>query len=176
MIAVMIILLVFLGGFFTYVAFKPANQTIARSIDIKASPEAIFPWINHSKNMNDWMPWQDSDPNVKMQYSGPNEGVGSKSSWESTGKMGVGQAVIIESIPNQVVKTQLTYTKPMVMSQLAEVSLTAIQDGTKVTWSVDGHNGFFFRLMGVIMNVEKMVGDEFQKGLTKLKNIVEAKK
>ena len=163
-----------LGGFLIYVAMQPAACTISREILIKASPESLFPHINNSKKMNAWMPWQDSDPGVKMQYSGPEEGVGAKSSWESSGKMGLGNAVVVESIPNKSVKTQLTYTKPMEMSQLAEVSLAPVDGGTKVKWSVEAHNGFVFRLIGTIMNMDKMVGGEFEKGLAKLKAMTES--
>lgn len=176
LIKILIIIAVAIGGFLTYVALKPGACNISREIVIKATPEVLFPFINNSRKMNDWMPWQDSDPGVKMQYSGPDEGVGSKSSWDSPGKMGTGNAIVIESVQNRSVKTQLTYTKPMEMAQLAEVSLTPVDGGTKVKWSVDGHNGFMFRLMGVIMNVEKMVGDEFDKGLSKLKIAAEAAK
>lgn len=176
LIKILVVAVVALCGFLIYVALKPSACTISREIVIQASPEALFSYINNSKKMNDWMPWQDSDPGVKMQYSGPEEGVGSKSSWDSNGKMGVGNAVVIESIPNKSVKTQLTYTKPMEMSQLAEVTLTPVDGATKVKWSVDGHNGFLFRLMGIIMNVEKMVGGEFEKGLAKLKTVAEAAK
>lgn len=173
LIKILIIAVVTLGGFLVYVALKPAACTISREIIIKASPELLFTFINNSKKMNDWMPWQDSDPEVKMQFSGPEEGVGSKSSWESSGKMGIGNAIVIESILNKSVKTQLTYTKPMEMSQLAEVTLSPVDGGTKVKWSVDGQNGFVFRLMGIIMNVEKMVGSEFERGLLKLKTQAE---
>ena len=176
LIKMLIIAVVALGGFLVYIALQSEACNISREIDIKASPETLFPYINNSKKMNDWMPWQESDPGVKMQYSGPEEGVGSKSSWESNGKMGIGNALVIESILNKSVKTQLTYTKPMEMLQLAEVTLTPVNGGTKVKWSVDMNNGFFFRLMGAIMNVEKMVGGEFEKGLGNLKSAVEGAK
>ena len=166
----------FLAAFLIYAYFLPTEMKISRELVIKATPEALFPMINHSKKMNEWMPWLDSDPGVKMEYSGPEEGVGSKSSWDSPGKMGTGDAVITESIPNRSVKSQLTYTKPMAMSQIAEVTLTPVQEGTNVKWSVDGHNGFFFRLMGVFVSVDKMVGGEFEKGLNKLKVIAESAK
>lgn len=174
LIKILILLAVLVAGFLIYVAIQPSNCTIAREIIISAKAETLFPHINNSKKMNDWMPWQDSDPGVKIEYSGPEEGVGSKSSWNSTGKMGVGNAVVIESTPNQSVKTQLTYTKPMEMSQIATVTLTPDAEGTKVKWSVDGHNSFMFKLMGIIMNVDKMVGDEFEKGLRKLKATAES--
>lgn len=176
LIKILILFILILGCFLTYIAIKPDSASIiSREIVINVTPDILFPYINNSKKMNDWMPWQDSDPGVKMQYSGPEEGVGSKSSWESSGKMGIGNAIVIESTHNQSVKTQLTYTKPMEMSQLAEVTLTRIDGGTKVKWSVNGHNGFMFKLMGIIMNVEKQVGGEFEKGLAKLKLISESK-
>lgn len=87
--------------------------------------------------------------------------------------MGTGSATIIESIPNHSVKTQLTYTEPMAMSQLAEVTLIPAEESTKVQWSVAGKNGFFVRMVGVFFNFEKMVGGELEKGLNKLKLAVE---
>ena len=166
--------LVLLAGFLTYVAFQPSEMYIVREIFIKAPSEKIFPFINNSQKANSWMPWQESDPGAIMKYSGPEEGVGSTSSWDSPGKMGTGKAEVVESVPNQTVKTKLTYTKPMNMSQMAEVSLTPSADGTIVKWSVKGNNTFLGRLMCVFMNMDKMVGGQFEKGLTKLKNQVEA--
>lgn len=176
LIKILIVVIVIIGGFFAYVAVKPSAYNISREVVISATPETLFPFINNSKKMNDWMPWQESDPGVKIHYTGPDEGVGSKSSWDSTGKMGVGTAVVVESNPVRSVKTRITYTKPMEMSQLSEMSLTPVEEGTKVKWSVDGHNGFIFRLVGVFVNVDKMVGGEFEKGLAKLKNTVETSK
>ena len=62
----------------------------------------------------------------------------------------------------------------MVMKQLAEVSLSPSADGTVVRWSVTGENGFMGKLFGVLMNMDAMVGGEFEKGLGKLKAIAEA--
>ena len=168
-----IILVALLGAFLVYVALRPSEMRVSREIVAQATPEVIFPHINNSEKANAWMPWKDSDPEVKMSYSGPAEGVGSKSSWDSKGQMGTGEALVIESVANQVVKTQLTYTKPFQMSQLAEISLTPVDGGTKIKWSVSGHVGYFFRLLGVFMDCDKMVGNEFEKGLLNLKNRVE---
>jgi hypothetical protein len=112
-----------------------------------------------------------------MIYSGPSEGVGSKSSWDSTGKMGTGTAEVIESIPNKIVKSKLEYTRPMVMSQIALMELTQSANGeVHVRWSVNGHNSFFFRLLGTFFSMDKMVGGEFEKGLAKLKKTAETEK
>lgn len=156
------------GAFLIYVALQPSEFVVARELVIKAPPEVIFPYINNSKKSMEWMPWKDSDPGAQMVYSGPEEGVGATTTWDSPGKMGTGQALVTESIPNQSVKTQLTYTKPMTMSQLAEVSLTPTGDGTLVKWSVTGNNSFVGRIFCVFLNMDKMVGSEFEKGLAAL--------
>jgi hypothetical protein len=171
---IILFLVLILSGLALYAAVKPADMFVARDIVINAPPEIIFPHINDSKKANDWMPWRESDPNVVMQYSGPEEGVGAKSSWDSKGKMGAGEALVIESVPNQTVKTQLIYTRPFTMSQLAEISFTPVEDGTKVTWSVKGQQNFFFRFIGIFMDCDKMIGGEFNKGLANLKKTVEA--
>jgi hypothetical protein len=120
------------------------------------------------------MPWAEGDPTLAIDYSGPAEGVGAKSSWTGN-EMGVGFSEVVESVPNQVVKTKLEYTKPFEMSQLAEVSLTPTEGGTRVNWSVSGHSNFFFRLISVFVNCDAMIGGEFEKGLSKLKTIAETK-
>lgn len=171
---ILIGLVAVIGGFLIYVSTKSGEMFIARETVISAPAEVLFPHINNSKKADGWMPWVDSDPEVKMSYSGPEEGVGSKASWNSNGSMGTGEALVVESIANQAVKTQLNYTKPFQMSQLAEISLTPAPGGTKVRWTVSGQNNFFFRLIGVFMDCDKMIGGEFEKGLLKLKNRIES--
>ena len=170
---ILIAVVLVICGFMAYVAMQPSEMNIARELVVNAAPEAIFPYINNTKKADEWMPWAEIDPSVQTTYSGPEEGLGSTSSWVSSGQMGVGQAVIVESTANQLVKTQLTYTKPMEMSQLAEISLTPSGEGTLVRWAVTGQNTFVSRLFCVFMNMDKMVGGQFEKGLAKLKSKVE---
>lgn len=173
-IVILILLVLALIGLLTYVAKQSPEMVITREIFIKAKPEVLFPHINNSKKSNEWMPWMESDPHVKMIYSGPEEGLGSTSSWDSIGRMGKGNAVVIESLPNKLVRTQLTYTRPMEMSQVAEITLSPSEDGTIVCWSVTGKNNFVGRLFCLFMNMDKMVGGQFEKGLGKLKNKIES--
>ena len=162
--------------FLVYVAFQPTDMNISREIVINAAPDKIFPHLNHSQKANAWMPWSTIDPKAQMTYSGPQEGVGSISKWDSTGQMGTGQAEVVESVLNQSVKTRLTYSKPMVMSQLADISLAPMPQGTRVRWSVQGKNSFMGRVVCVFMNMDKVVGGNFEQGLAKLKSTVEASK
>lgn len=175
---ILISVAVLLAGIFIYVGQKPAAYKISRELALNAPVEAVFPFLNSSKLANDWMPWRDSDPQLKMSYSGPETGVGSTSSWESPGRMGVGKAEVVEAIPNQKIKTKITYEKPMQFTQMSEFLLTANGTGSKVRWSVEGENTFIGRLMCflTVMDMDKYVGGEFEKGLNKLKLLVEAKK
>ena len=175
LIAALIIFILISDVVLILILRKPAEMHISRELLISAKPEVIFPHINNSQKANAWMPWHAEDPHLKMEFSGPPEGVGSTSSWNSKGRMGTGNAVVTESISNKTVKTKLTYVKPMTMSQLAEVSLTAASNGTIVRWSVTGKNNFIGRAMCLFINMDKMVGGSFEKGLSNLKNIVEAK-
>lgn len=163
-------------GFLIYVAVQPSEFVVSRELAINAKPEDVFTHINNSKKSNEWMPWAESDPTAEMVYSGPEEGIGSTTSWDSTGQMGTGKAVVVESVANQMVKTQLTYTKPMNMTQLAEISLTPVNEETVVKWTVSGKNTFIGRLFCVFFDMDKMVGDQFEKGLSNLKKIVESGK
>jgi hypothetical protein len=156
-----------------YAAFQPSEMFFVRELAINATPEVIFPYINNPKKAEEWMPWKDSDPQMVATYSGPEEGVGATSSWDSPGQMGSGEAKVIESILNQSVKTQLTYTKPMQMSQLAEIVLVPSAGATIVRWSVKGENSFVGRLFCLFMDMDKMIGEQFEKGLNTLKVKVE---
>src|SRR5262249_25061936 len=139
----LIVVVLFLG----YVAVKPGDYEISREITINAPAEKIFPYLNSSKLAEKWGPWMDEDPEAKMSYTGPDEGVGSRASWEGGKKLGTGNATIVESVPNQRVGVRLEYAQPMNMTQDAEYLIRAAGDAQIVTWKVRGQNSFMGRLM-----------------------------
>lgn len=161
--------------FIVIAALKPAEYLIQRDVLINAKPDAIFQLLVSPKNADQWMPWKEQDPQVQITYSGPEEGMGSISSWDSPGQMGTGKAEVVGVIPNQSVKTKITYTRPMEMNQDSDFVLTPMGDSTQMTWTVTGSQPFFARLMCTLMfmNMDKYVGGMFEKGLNKLKLIVE---
>ncbi len=170
---VVLVILLAIASLLIYAAFKDSHYRISREIVIKADIAKLFPYINNSQKTNEWMPWAEMDPQMKMTYSGPAEGFGSAAHWESAGPMGVGQSEVIESLLNDKVTTKLKYEKPRAMEQLAEMSLSAVEGGTLVRWSVEGTNDFMGRLVCVFINMDQMVGDMFSKGLNKFKTLME---
>jgi uncharacterized protein YndB with AHSA1/START domain len=163
---------------FVVIAFlKPEEYQIKREVIIDAQPETVFPFLASMKKADQWMPWKEIDPKVETSYEGPEEGVGSISSWNSPGSMGTGKAEVIAVTENQLVKTKITYTKPMQMSQDSEFILTPMGEATQMTWIVRGKQPFFARLMCTLMfmNMDKYVGGMFERGLNKLKLSIEGK-
>lgn len=155
-----------------FAALRPADYEISREVLIEASADKIFPYVNNGKKMDEWSPWVDFDPKAVISYSGPEEGVGSKASWTGGEKLGVGSATVVESVPNQFVKTKLEYVKPFEMTQDASFTLSSKgPTSTLVQWSVKGTSNFAGRLMCTFSftNMDKMVGGIFEQGLAKLK-------
>ena len=167
-------LAVIIVAFFTYVAMQPKHYEIGREIRIAATAGKIFPYINNSQLLNSWGPWSDIDPSVQMNTSGPAEGLGATSSWNSKGKMGVGKATIIESVLHHHVVSKIEYTKPA-MVQTSTLAILADGNGSIVRWSVVGENNFMMLAMCVFMrhSIDEMVGGMFDLGLKKLKTKLE---
>jgi len=171
-LAALAILAVLLG----YAALKSPDYVVSREITINASADKIFPYLNNSKLAEQWGPWLETDPQAKMNYLGPDAGVGSRTSWDSAGQLGTGSATIVESVSNQRVGIKLEYTKPMSMVQMSDYIIQASGNQSVVTWKVQGKNNFIGRIMCMFMDMDKMVGGMFEKGLNNLKTLVEKSK
>lgn len=172
-----------IGGIFVLVIlavvilalFQPKEFRVERSVVINSEASAIFPYLNNPRKMNEWNPWVEKDPNAKATFEGPEEGVGAKNAWEGNREVGVGSAVIIESIPNELVKVQLNFLEPMRATHFTSYILTPEGAATKLTWAMEGKNNFFSRILCIFLNMDKMVGPTFEKGLLTLKSKVENK-
>jgi len=113
-------------------AVKSPHYEVKRDILIQASENKVFPYLNNAKLMDSWNPWSEEDPQVKMSFSGSAE--------TSEGRMGTGSATVIESIPNQSVKTKIEYLKPFQMVQESQMTIQPSGTGSTVTWRVYGEN------------------------------------
>ena len=113
------------------------------------------------------------DPNAKEVHEGPAAGAGAKMSWSGNNKVGEGSMTITESRPNDFVRFRLEFLKPFAATNTAEFTFKPQGNQTVVTWSMFGHNNFMGKAMGLIMNCDKMVGGQFEKGLAQLKSVAE---
>ena len=156
------------------VAMQPADFRIARSAIISAPANVVFPHVNEFKKMDVWSPWLKFDPNVKITHEGPPSGVGAIESWDGNQKVGSGKMTITESRPNELVRLKLEFFKPFAATNTAEFIFESQMAATTLTWAMTGKRNFMTKAMGLFMNFDKMVGDNFRKGLEELKTIAES--
>lgn len=156
-------------------AFKPNTFTITRVITISAPAATIFPLVNDLTAWTQWSPWMKIDPNMKVTFEGPTSGEGAIHGWSGNSDVGVGRMTITKSVPNQQILIQMDFLEPMPGVATAEFNLKPIDNETVVSWSMSGKNNFFSRIICIFMDMDKMIGDQFEKGLKEIKSIAEAK-
>lgn len=150
----------------------PGKAEVSRSITIDAPSSAIFPYVNSMQETEKWSPWLARDPETKLAYSGPEAGVGNILNWSSENpQVGSGSQEIVESIPDQLVKTALDFG-PMGTAS-ASFELKPEGDQTQVTWGFESELGLnpMSRWMGLMM--DEWVGGDYERGLNNLKTLVE---
>lgn len=153
----------------------PSSNTfrIERRAHIAAAPQAIFPFIDDFHHWALWSPYEGLDPKMKRTYTGAPSGVGAVYHWESAGKAGVGSMQITHSAPSSQLMIKLDFTKPFSAHNTAEFVLTPDGTGTSVLWAMTGPKSFMSRVMGLFINIDKMVGKDFEVGLANLKRLAE---
>ncbi|GCE36562.1 MULTISPECIES: SRPBCC family protein [Rhodococcus] len=150
-----------------------AEFLVERSTVIDASPDVVQPLLDDFRKWQAWSPWEDVDPDLKRTYSGPDSGVGASYAWEGNRKAGSGQMVITESVPGSKVVLDLNFLKPFKAENVTTFLLEPNGAGTTVRWQMTGKNNLFFRIVGVVFPMDKMVGKDFEKGLAQLKAAAE---
>jgi len=160
--------------FIVIVAMRPSDFRVARSAAIAAPPGQVFPQVNGLRNWEAWNPWGKMDPNCRMTYDGPSAGVGASYAWAGNNKVGAGRNTITESQPDKRVLFRLEFLKPMKATNTAEFTFQPDGDQTMVTWTMSGKNNFVGKAFGLFVDCDKMIGDQFEKGLAQMKSLVEA--
>jgi hypothetical protein len=152
-----------------YASTKPNERHFARSIHILAPPEKIFPLIDNPREMNEWNPFVKSDPDIKLSYSGPSNGVGAANDFSGDNRVGAGRAEIIESAPASKVVVALRMDRPMKCQNRVEFTIVPSGDGSDVTWAMSGKQPLMGKLFCLFVDTEKMVCGAFEAGLADLK-------
>jgi hypothetical protein len=158
------------------VALQPSTFRVSRSAKIAASPSAVFAHVNDFHNWLAWSPWEKLDPLMKRTYEGAQAGIGAVYSWAGNNQVGEGRCTITESRPGELVKMRLEFFKPFKGDNDVEFTFKPEGSGSTVSWSMRGKKNFIIKAMGLFMNMDKMCGDQFDKGLVNLKTVVESER
>jgi hypothetical protein len=154
-------------------AMKSDTFRISRSTLINASQDKIAPNIQNFRKWAAWNPYEkmEKEGDMKKIYTGPESGVGAKFRWEGK-KTGIGEMEILES-SNSRILIKLDFIKPFEAHNMAIFTLEPQGAQTKVTWTMEGPLPYMAKVMHTVMNADKMLGNDFDKGLADLKRVSE---
>jgi uncharacterized protein YndB with AHSA1/START domain len=169
-IAVLALVVVFV----IVVATRPSHFHIERSSRIAAPPEVVFALVDDFHRWRSWSPWEKLDPAMNREYSGAPRGTGAAYRWAGNDDVGVGNMRITESQPPSRVVIALEFEEPWQATNATSFTVVPEAGGSKITWGMDGESNFVFKAMGLFMDMDGIVGKDFEAGLSNLQLIAEA--
>lgn len=175
MFTVFVVILLAILALLGVAATRPGQFRIERSATIQASPERIFPLINDFHRWQAWSPYERKAPAMERSYEGPKVGEGAIYGWNGNKDIGSGRMQITESIPSSRIEIRLEFFAPFKATNTAEFVLEPHGEGTRVTWAMHGRSSFMHKLMGLVFNMDKLVGKDFEEGLGHLRGLSEGR-
>jgi len=161
-------------GFVAFVATRPSEYRVARTVTMAAPASAVFAQVNDFHRWGAWNPWAKIDPTMKQTYEGAPAGPGAVYTWAGNKEVGEGRMTVTESRPNDLVRINLEFLKPFAGRSTAEFTFRPEGDRTAVTWSMVGQANFIAKIIHLFVDMDTMIGGNFERGLADLKSIVEA--
>jgi uncharacterized protein YndB with AHSA1/START domain len=174
---VAVVLAITIAAVLILAARKPDIFRVQRATTVKAPPEKIFPLINDFHQWVTWSPYETKDPAMKRSYSGAESGEGAVYGWEGNKNVGSGRMEILDAQAPSRIVIKLDFFTPFEGHNTAEFTMLPQGDGTnvatKVTWLMHGPSPFIGKIMHVFINMDRMVGKDFEIGLANLKRLTE---
>jgi hypothetical protein len=167
-VAVVIVLLLLV------IVTRPATYHVERSTTMAAPPENAFAQVNDFHAWAAWSPWEKLDPQMKKSFEGPPAGVGAKYAWAGNDQVGEGRMTIEKSEKPSTVGVKLEFLKPFESTSTTTFMFAPTAGGSKVTWAMDGENNFMGKAASLFMDMDKMIGADFERGLAAMKTAAES--
>ncbi len=156
-----------------FIALQPDTFSVQRSASLAAPRTAVFARVNDLRAWDSWSPFKDLDPGAKMTFSDPAEGKGAICAWSGNDQVGEGTLTILESRPDAAVVLEQRFVRPLPGTARMSFAFEPEGGGTRVTWKMDGSNNFIGKAVCLVMNMDSLLGPQFDKGLANLKRVVE---
>lgn len=171
---ILIALVVIVVGLVAVIALQPAGYRVSRSTAVAAPAAVLFAQVNDFHKWTAWSPWEQIDPAMKRTYEGPPAGAGARYAWAGNREVGEGRMTIVESHPSDRIQVRLEFVKPFAGTSVAEFTFRPDGGRTLVTWSMTGDKNFIAKAIHLVMSMDRMIGDQFDKGLAAMKTVAEA--
>lgn len=172
---ILIVVVVLVIIFVVAVATRPAAFTITRAAVISAPPEVVFAQVNDFRAWDAWSPWARLDPGMKTTFSGADSGEGAVYEWAGNSDVGEGRMTLETSRPGELIRIKLEFLKPMTAVNVTDFEFEPAKGATQVTWTMSGTNNFAGKAFSLFVDMDQLVGGDFEKGLAQLKSVAEAK-
>jgi len=169
-----VVVVVAIAGILLYAATKPDSFRVQRVVLINAPSDKVFPLINDIKAWTAWSPYEKKDPAMKRTYGAVTAGKGATYAWDGDKNVGQGSIEIVESGPRKIL-LKLDFVKPFEAHNMGEFLLEPKGDSTSVTWATYGPSPYISKVVGTFMNIDDLIGRDFEKGLADLKAAAEKK-
>jgi hypothetical protein len=163
------------AAFLVVVATRPDTYHVERSTKIAAQADTIFAMVSDFRNFRDWSPWAKRDPAMKTTLSTPSSGVGAKYEWQGNKQVGKGRMTFTESQAPVHVKEKLEFLEPFPSTADTAFDIKPDGNSSTLTWAMDGKANFVGKAFGLFMNMDKMIGKDFEEGLANLKQAAESR-
>jgi uncharacterized protein YndB with AHSA1/START domain len=154
-------------------ATKPDVFRVERAAAMQAPPQKIFSLIDDFHQWGTWSPWEHRDPAMKRTFSGTESGKGAVYAWDGNKNVGAGRMEILDAVLPSKIVIKLDFIKPFEGHNTAEFTMLRRGGATEVTWAMYGATPFIGKVMHVFMNMDRMIGKDFDAGLANLKKAVE---
>ena len=156
-----------------YATTTPDDFSVQRVTEIGAAPDTIFPLLDDFQRWPEWSPWEGRDPAMKRAYTGAPAGQGAVYAWRGNRNVGAGRMQIIETSPPLRLVIDLHFLKPFEARNKTEFHLEPAGAATRVTWRMQGRANPVMKTMGMFMDMDRMIGRDFETGLANLKRVSE---
>lgn len=157
------------------VALQPGEFRVARAITIAAPAPKVFAEVNAMRRWQPWSPYEKLDPAMKRSYEGPEAGQGSSYTWSGNSQAGEGRATIVESRANEKIRIRLDFRKPFAATSHATFTFKPQGNATIVEWALEGDKNYLAKALHLVIDMDRMVGGQFEEGLGNLRKVAEAK-
>lgn len=168
-----VVLAIAIAAVLVLAATKPDTLRVQRAISIKAPAERIFPLINDFHQWINWSPYEDKDPAMKRTFSGADTGKGAVYAWDGNKNVGSGRMEILDTSVSSKIVIKLDFFKPFEGHNTAEFTMLPQGDVTNLMWTMTGPAVLMTKVMQVFINMDHMIGRDFEVGLANLKKLVE---
>jgi hypothetical protein len=160
-------------GFTAFVAMRPSTYRVERSLTMATPVDLPFGLVNDFHRWHFWSPWDALDPKMKKTFDGPYAGPGAIYSWSGNEQAGQGTMTILDSKPYESIHIQLEFQKPWPSKNATTFTFEPVAEGVTVRWTMEGTNNFMGKAFSLFMDMDGMIGKDFEKGLATIKTLTE---